>query len=93
MDRQRSWRDGWGAKRLGDRINNARRVTEDIVVAEAHDAIAFRLKPLCAAVIVPGVVLNIMLRAVEFDDQPRLRAKEVDDVMAYWLLAAKFETV
>jgi hypothetical protein len=42
--------------------------------------------------IAPGVRVEVMLAAVDFDDEPVLETDEVDDMSVAWSLAAKMET-
>jgi len=43
--------------------------------------------------IAPGVRVEVMLAAVDFDDEPVLETEEVDDMSVAWSLAAKMETL
>jgi hypothetical protein len=40
-----------------------------------------------------GIHLVSVVSAIEFDDQLQLGTKEVDDVVAHWVLAAKLQAV
>ena len=75
--------EGLGAERRKNRLEHCFGVGEDVVVPEPNDSPATARQPLGAAVI--GGVL-IVLTSICFDDEPMLRAGEVDDERANGML-------
>jgi hypothetical protein len=62
-------------------------IRKHIVVPEADDTVATRLKPARA----PLTVIS-MLSAIDRDDERRLGTEEIDDIRPERVLAAKAET-
>ena len=65
--------------------------SEHVIIPESHHSISATLEPFSAC----GVtfVIVAMLPAIHLDDEPRLGAKEIDNVRADGLLTTKAEPV
>jgi hypothetical protein len=66
------------------------RLAQHIAVAITQHAVAFALQPVRARFLIGGV--DIVVRAVDLDDQVRRQAREVDDIAADRNLSAKAVT-
>ncbi|MDI3470210.1 MAG: hypothetical protein OJF62_002273 [Pseudolabrys sp.] len=63
-----------------NRTEHAVDVGEDIVIPESKHFVAFSFKPRCSCFIRSYVWFFAMLRAVDFDNQPRCHAHEVRNI-------------
>ena len=76
-----------GTKSATNDLHNAIRVFQNIVVPESQDAIAALIQPVRSHGIFCG--LFAVLSAVHFDNEPCIKANEVDDIGTDWCLAAE----
>jgi hypothetical protein len=72
-----------------DRRENGIRVIEDVAVGEADHVVAVACQVIRSVLIV-GRLIRMYL-AVELDDQTKLRATEVEDESADWVLPTPFQ--
>ena len=70
----------WKLQRAHDLLQHAIDILEDLVVPEADHAITLAVQPARSRLILRRS--RVVLAAVDFDDQPRLQAAEVNDVVA-----------
>jgi hypothetical protein len=73
-----------------DRFENALGVLQNVIVPESQHSKTFPLEPSRPALIVLGLTRHIVLPAINFDDEARPEADDIDDVVPDRLLAAKF---
>jgi hypothetical protein len=73
----------------GNDFEHALEIAEDLVVPEAKDPVALLGKKGRALRV--GIALGRMLTTVELDDQPFLRAAEVDEEWTNRMLATELE--
>jgi len=74
---------------MKDGAQHAIEVLKRCIRRKAHDDTALRLEERVPCQVVSLVVG--MLRAIEFDDEPRFEAGEVGDEVAQWMLATELE--
>jgi hypothetical protein len=74
-------------------LDHAQHIHIDLVIAKPNHAVAALGKPLGSLRIVVSMLLLLVLRPVEFDDQPLSKADENDDVRAKRRLSAKLVAV
>ena len=65
-----------------DALEHRRKIGGDLGIPEPHDAISFFLKPMLSFAVTPGIVIVIVVSAIDFNDEPLGRAEKVDDVPA-----------
>jgi hypothetical protein len=76
-----------------NRLDHEPHILIDFVIAEPNYAVTARGKPLGSLRIMIEVLLLMMLRPVEFDDQPLSKADEIDDIRPKRRLSAKLVAV
>src|SRR5580692_2941667 len=79
---------GSSAQRYENRLQDPIRIAERFIVPKSDHAITTRLKPEC-----PRFAVICMLSAINFDDELRLRAKEIDNIGPKRMLATEAEAI
>ena len=72
-----------------DPLEHRRQIAADLGIPETDNAISFLLKPKLPLVIALGVLVIIVMAAVEFDDQMLGGTEEIHDIRADWSLTAE----
>ena len=72
-------------------VTNRVEVAHDFVRPEPHDRVALRLQPFCPSRV--GLLIEGVLLSVDFHDELRHRAEEIDDVATDRVLTAKSEPI
>lgn len=80
-------------KRATNRLEHESHIVVDLLIAKSNHAVAAFGKPLGSPHIMVPMLRLLVLRAIEFDDEPLSEADEVDDVRAERRLSAKFVAV
>jgi hypothetical protein len=85
-------RVGWAFRQnRSNRFQNARQIPIDIAIPKSQHAEAFRRKLVVTANIARMVLIEIVLTAINLDDEMMFHANEIDDVSLAWRLPAEVE--
>src|SRR6266852_7550044 len=76
-----------------DPLEHRREIAADLGIPETDNAISFLLKPKLPFVIALGVLVIIVMPAVEFDDQMLGGTEEIHDIAADWSLTPEVGAV
>jgi hypothetical protein len=76
-----------------DPLEHRRQIAVDVGIPETDNAISFLLEPKLPFVIAFGVLVIMVMPAVEFDDQMLGGTEEIHDIGANWSLTAEVGAV
>jgi hypothetical protein len=84
---------GWGiVKRVIDQRQHTLEISINFVVPKAQNPEALTDKMIVAFRVSAGMCIEVVLAAVNLDDDAVLKTYEIDDEIVAWRLAAKMES-